>query len=225
MRELPAGADAVLLDFATDSAPAAAVSEAAAAVWHAVGAGTLPHVTDVIASAHTLLVQAEHGRGIDILGIHRALRAGRLALGDEPAGDRADVVSIPVVYDGPDLADVAALLGVDEDDVVGIHQETVWRVQFMGFAPGFGYLVPHDDPDHMFRDIGRRAESRTRVPVGAVAIAAGYSAVYPRESPGGWHLLGRTAATVWDERSDPPALLEPGRLVRFIRADPGPDPS
>ena len=97
-----------------------------------------------------------------------------------------------------------------------LHTNTLWQVQFMGFAPGFGYLIPHDEPDHPLCTVGRRSESRTRVPRGAVAIAAGYSAVYPRVSPGGWQLLGATSMTMWDEAAVPPARLRPGSLVRFV---------
>ncbi|MFW0785402.1 allophanate hydrolase subunit 1 [Gordonia sp. CPCC 206044] len=213
MRELPAGPDAVLLDFATEPSPGSAVDEATAALRHAVQSGALPSVTDVIPSEHTVLVQAESGSGIDVLGVHRTLRTAHEMSAHAGTGT---AVEIPVVYDGPDLADVATQLGVAADEVIRIHSETVWRVQFMGFAPGFGYLVPHKAPDHPFQDIGRRHESRHRVPDGSVAIAAGYSAVYPRESPGGWHLLGHTTMQMWDDSATPPAVLEPGALVRFV---------
>lgn len=218
MRELPAGPDAVLLDFADDEQPAMAVGTASTSIRRAIDDGALTDVTDVIPSERTLLIQADRGRGVDVLGVHRALRARHA----ETSGDavaESDPIVIPVTYDGPDLEAVGALLDIDPDEVAEIHRTTLWRVQFMGFAPGFGYLVPHDDSAHPFRTIGRRDESRTRVPPGAVAIAAGYSAVYPRESPGGWHLLGHTDVPLWDERSTPPALLVPGRLVRFVVDD------
>ncbi|MGV9710927.1 5-oxoprolinase subunit B family protein [Gordonia sp. NPDC003424] len=218
MRELPAGPDAVLLDFTDDDQPAPAAGAAAAALRAALERGALPGIVDVIPSAHTLLIQAERGRGVDVLGVHRALRAGRAqraATGDSETPQ----ILIPVTYDGPDLDAVGALLDIDPAEVAEIHRTTVWRVQFMGFAPGFGYLVPQSDSKHPFADVGRRKDARTRVPPGAVAIAAGYSAVYPRESPGGWHLIGHTGVTLWDERSTPPALLAPGKLVRFVTAE------
>ncbi|MYR06581.1 carboxyltransferase domain-containing protein [Gordonia sp. SID5947] len=218
MRELPAGPDAVLLDFAADEAPLRAVGSAAAAVRRAMEAGTL-QITDAIPTAQTLLIQAESGHGIDVLGIHRALRAW--ASDGDTDDSTTSEVRIPVCYDGPDLADVAELLGIGTDDVATIHRDTVWQVQFMGFAPGFGYLVPQQESEHAFRDVARRSESRTRVPPGAVAVAAGYSAVYPRESPGGWHLIGHTELSMWDEDNSPPALLEPGALVRFVDAVDG----
>ncbi|MFW0795788.1 carboxyltransferase domain-containing protein [Gordonia sp. CPCC 205515] len=215
MRELPAGPDAVLLDFADDEHPAAAALAAATAIRRAMDAGSLDDVTDIIPSERTVLVQSERGRGIDVLGVHRALRTARSTAADSEPADPEEI-TIAVVYDGPDLETVGALLDIDPAEVAEIHRTTRWRVQFMGFAPGFGYLVPEDDSKHPFADIGRREESRTRVPPGAVAIAAGYSAVYPRESPGGWHLIGHTDVPLWDEQSTPPALLAPGRFVRFV---------
>lgn len=213
MRELPAGHDAVMLDFSGDPDPADAVARAGAALHAAREAGTL-RITDVVPSAHTVLVQADRGAGIDILGVHRALRDHVTGL--ETGGPESSVLRIPVDYEGPDLADVAGLLGLDTERIVELHTGTLWRVQFMGFAPGFGYLVPDCKEDHPLSGVGRRPESRTRVPRGSVAIAAGYSAVYPRVSPGGWHLLGRTSMTMWDESAVPPAQLAPGTLVRFI---------
>ncbi|WP_162794848.1 5-oxoprolinase subunit B family protein, partial [Nonomuraea lactucae] len=131
---------------------------------------------------------------------------------------RAGEVEIPVVYDGADLADVAALSGLSEREVVAAHTGTPWTVAFCGFAPGFGYLVG-GDPRLV---VPRRAESRVRVPAGSVALAAEFSAVYPRESPGGWQLIGRTRVAVWDLAADPPALLRPGIRVRFTEASPQP---
>lgn len=222
MRVLPAGPDAVLLDFSDDE-PATGVEPGgplhAARVLRAAAARDRsgPTIADVIPSAQTVLVQAHPGTGIDVLGIHRELRAAAAeSVGEDP--DDSPEVEIPVVYDGADLADVAAGLSVTVEQVVTRHVDTVWIVQFMGFAPGFGYLVPADASSaHPFDGVGRRTDSRPRVPSGSVAVAAGYSAVYPRESPGGWHLLGHTDIGLWDETTDPPALLAPGRRVRFVR--------
>ena len=133
-------------------------------------------------------------------------------------GAHDDPIVIGVTYDGPDLDAVAEFAGLDVDAVIDAHRETTWRVAFMGFAPGFGYLVPSrsgSGPLDALRSVPRRAESRTSVPPGSVAVAAGYSAVYPRSSPGGWHLLGRSDIALWDVNATPPAILAPGRLVRF----------
>jgi KipI family sensor histidine kinase inhibitor len=127
----------------------------------------------------------------------------------------ADVVSVPVRYggpDGPDLADVAARTGHSEADVVRLHAAVEYRVFCVGFVPGFPYLglVPEE------LALPRRATPRLRVPAGSVAIAGRQTGIYPAETPGGWHLIGRTDLPVWDPRREPPALLEPGARVRFV---------
>ncbi|HWK78988.1 urea amidolyase family protein [Microbacterium sp.] len=121
-------------------------------------------------------------------------------------------VTIPVHYDGEDLAEAASLLGVSADELVSRHLAADWQVAFSGFAPGFGYVVSSDP---LF-DVPRRSSPRTRVPAGSVALAGAFTGVYPRESPGGWQLIGRTDAVMWDIDRDPPALLAPGTSVRFI---------
>lgn len=125
------------------------------------------------------------------------------------------VVEIPVRYgglDGPDLGPVAELLGLRPGDVVELHAGSEYRVRFLGFAPGFGYLGPLA-PE---LEVPRLATPRERVPAGSVGIAGDGTAVYPFELPGGWRLLGRTEAPMWDVRRDPPALLAPGDRVRFV---------
>ncbi|MGW5521210.1 5-oxoprolinase subunit B family protein [Gordonia sp. NPDC003950] len=213
MNELPAGPDAVLLDFSADDDPTLAVRHAESVLRQAHSAGALSTLTEIVPSATTVLVQFEGGSGADSLGIARVLRgAGRDEVG---SGDPVDEVRIVVRYDGADLDDVAQQVGTTVAGVIALHTRTRWRVQFMGFAPGFAYLVPDDDADNPLTRVRRRSEPRTRVPSGAVAVAAGYSAVYPRSSPGGWNLLGHTGITVWDESATPPSLLAPGTLVRF----------
>lgn len=135
-----------------------------------------------------------------------AHEAGRIATED---------VVVPVAYDGADLEPVSALLGLTPDAVVARHVAATWRVAFIGFAPGFAYLVSDD----WTFDVPRLASPRTRVPAGAVGLAGGFSGAYPRESPGGWQLIGRTDVPLWDVGADPPALLTPGATVRFERSD------
>jgi len=130
---------------------------------------------------------------------------------DRDDDDRA-VVEIPVVYDGDDLDDVARATGLEPSDVIARHSGSSFRVDFCGFAPGFGYLRGLDPRLHL----PRRATPRTRVPAGSVAIAAEFTAVYPRPSPGGWHLLGSTDRVMFDPDRSPPALFEPGVHVRFV---------
>jgi KipI family sensor histidine kinase inhibitor len=126
------------------------------------------------------------------------------------------VLEVPVVYDGQDLAEVAEILGCSTGEVVRRHTGTVWTVAFCGFAPGFGYLTDGTGS----WDVPRRSTPRTTVPAGAVALAGEFSGVYPRESPGGWQLIGRTPLQVFDLDRDPPALLAPQARVRFVVADP-----
>ncbi len=140
------------------------------------------------------------------------LRAAVKAALADPAGaapGRSHV--IPVVYDGPDLGEVARLTGLSPEEVVGRHCASLYTVAFLGFAPGFGYLIGGDPSLH----VPRRDDPRERVPAGSVAVAGVYSGVYPRESPGGWRLLGRTDARLFDPDRDAPALLAPGDAVRF----------
>jgi KipI family sensor histidine kinase inhibitor len=119
-----------------------------------------------------------------------------------------------VVYDGPDLADVASHTGLSEEAIVSAHTGTPWTVAFGGFAPGFAYLVGGDER----LAVPRRDSPRTSVPAGSVGLAGEYSGVYPRSSPGGWQLIGRTDTVMFDVDRDPPALLAPGSLVRFTVA-------
>ena len=123
------------------------------------------------------------------------------------------LVEIPVDYNGADLAEVARACSLSVERVIALHSGADYEVSFCGFAPGFAYLIGLPQELHL----PRRTSPRTRVPAGSVAIAATYSAVYPRESPGGWHLLGTTTANLWDVSREQPALLQPGTRVRFVR--------
>jgi KipI family sensor histidine kinase inhibitor len=129
----------------------------------------------------------------------------------------APVVMIPVTYSGADLETVAATLGLSTAAVVELHRNATYTVAFMGFAPGFPYLVADEAARGVLPllELPRLATPRTDVPAGSVAVAAGYCGLYPRSSPGGWNLLGRTDAVLFDATREPPALLEPGMRVRF----------
>jgi len=171
------------------------------------GSGALDDVIDVVPAARTVLLRCRPGGD----RLRRAAALVRsLDLPDEPP-EAGETVTIPVVYDGEDLDEVASLTGMSRDDVVTRHQEVLWRVAFTGFAPGFGYLVGDDTSLH----VPRRDDPRTKVPAGAVGLAGEFTGVYPRASPGGWQLIGRTDTKVWDPERDSPALLAPGNLVRF----------
>jgi KipI family sensor histidine kinase inhibitor len=175
----------------------------------ALRAAEVPGVADVIPAAETVLVVA--GPGAPVGSLRAALLEIRPDPSVDPFSDEGDVVEIPVRYDGPDLADVAELTGLGEREVVDAHAGSTWRVAFGGFAPGFGYLVGGDPRLH----VARRTSARTAVPAGAVGLAGEYTGVYPRESPGGWQLIGTTDAPMWDLDRDPPALLRPGARIRF----------
>jgi len=121
------------------------------------------------------------------------------------------VVEIPVEYDGADLADVAQRWGTDADGVVARHTELEFVSAFCGFAPGFAYLSGL--PEEL--SVPRLDSPRAKVPAGAVGLAGTWCAAYPTASPGGWRLIGRTDAALWDAARDQPALLAPGTRVRF----------
>jgi KipI family sensor histidine kinase inhibitor len=172
---------------------------------------TLAGVVDVVPGERTLLVTVADPS--HLAAVRRALAD---VVASPSGGLTATTVEIPVTYDGPDLADVAALTGLTEQQVVKAHLGTTWRVGFGGFAPGFAYLVGGDPR----LEVPRRSAPRPSVPAGAVGLAGRYSGIYPRSSPGGWQLIGRTDAVLFDPVADPPALLQPGTTVRFAVADP-----
>lgn len=133
-----------------------------------------------------------------------------------PAATRESAIEhvIPVVYDGEDLDSVAARAGMPRAEVVEIHIARAYTVSAIGFVPGFAYL---DELDDRLR-IPRRDTPRARVPAGSVAIAGAQTAVYPLTTPGGWHIIGRTEARMFDASRSPPSLLAVGDSVRFVAA-------
>ena len=208
-RVLAMGDAAVLVELADLDAVLAHAAAIEAAGW--------PGVVDVVPGARTVVVTVRPGT--DLGALRRAIQTLDVTPIDAADGE---TVEIPVVYDGPDLAEVAELTGLDADEVVAAHTGTPWRVGFGGFAPGFAYLTGGDPR----LNVERRSEPRTSVPPGAVGLAGEFSGIYPRSSPGGWQLIGRTDAPLWDATRTPPALLTPGAQVRFVARDAGsPRPS
>ncbi|MDI9833564.1 allophanate hydrolase subunit 1 [Streptomyces sp. KAU_LT] len=203
MRTLPVGEDALLVEVSSGEEARALHAE----LLRRRAEGSLA-VREIVPAARTVL--------LDGLADPDRL-AAELAVSDVPPAPAhaRDVVQLPVRYDGPDLADVAAHWGVSPDDVARIHAGTEFSVAFCGFAPGFGYLTGL--PERY--DVPRRATPRTAVPAGAVALAGPYTGVYPRSSPGGWQLIGTTDAVLWDHTRVPAALLAPGTRVRFVPVD------
>ena len=162
-------------------------------------------VVDAVAGAHTVLAVYEPGHE---RAVRAALARGELATGRESS---PRPVTIPVRYNGPDLAEVAGAVGLAAEEVVALHCSARYVVRFCGFAPGFAYLDGLDERLH----VPRRGDPRTSVPAGAVGIAGTFTGVYPRSSPGGWQLLGHTEISLWDPTAPEPALLAPGTIVRF----------
>ncbi|WP_454171177.1 5-oxoprolinase subunit B/C family protein [Microbacterium maritypicum] len=169
----------------------------------------IPGIVERIPGARTVLVRFDPLR-VSASDLATALAATPIDTAHLPGTGE---VTVPVRYDGEDLEEAASLLGVTAEELVNRHLAAHWRVAFSGFAPGFGYVVSSDP---LF-EVPRRASPRTRVPAGSVALAGEFTGVYPRESPGGWQLIGRTDAAMWDIDRDPPALLSPGTAVRFER--------
>lgn len=160
-----------------------------------------PGVVDVVVAAEDVAVYFDAEPAID------PARVASLAnLTDEAAPARE--VVIEAIYDGPDLDEVARATGVT--DVAAMHASIFYTVEFMGFAPGFAYMTA------LSRELQlpRRATPRTRVPAGSLAIASQYTAVYPFDSPGGWHLIGRVAQPMFGAGG---AHLQLGDRVRFVR--------
>jgi KipI family sensor histidine kinase inhibitor len=188
---IPVGHHAVLVE----------VGSAGAAVSLATWARERELARDVVPGAETVLLDGVADRD----ALAQTLTGWRPQ--DAPQGP---LVEVPVVYDGPDLEDVANRWGCSADDVATRHQATSFVAAFCGFAPGFAYLSGLDV------QTPRLETPRTRVPAGSVALAGSWCGVYPTQSPGGWRIIGRTDAVLWDSTRPQPALLAPGTRVRFV---------
>jgi inhibitor of KinA len=146
--------------------------------------------------------------------IERALQASL-----EPARPCAGVgslIEVPVCYEdefAPDLAEVARHAGLLEEEIVARHAGASYRVACVGFTPGFPYLSGL--PDELATP--RRASPRKEIPAGAVAIGGTQTGIYPRKSPGGWNVIGRTPLRLFEVNREPPALFQAGDHVRFRR--------
>jgi KipI family sensor histidine kinase inhibitor len=202
VRVLPCGDRALLVEVGD--------LDAVAAVRAALDRAPLPGQRELVPAARTVLVV------LDRPPSDRDVAALRRLAPDAPrAAPSLPAVELPVVFDGPDLAEVAELTGRSVPELVAALTAAELTVAFGGFAPGFGYLSGLPDDLH----VPRRATPRTRVPAGAVALAGPFAGVYPQASPGGWQLVGRTDAVLFDVDRDPPALLAPGTPVVLREVD------
>ena len=162
--------------------------DAVLALYAALSADRLNGVIDLVPAAQTLLVVTD------------------------PSATSLGAIAAAVRTTKPRYDELPFLLDCDADEVVRRHREHEWRVAFCGFAPGFGYLTS----SAWNWNVPRRSSPRTKVPTGSIALAGEFSGVYPRESPGGWQLIGRTDLAVFDLSREPAALLRPGNRVRFV---------
>jgi len=201
MRLLPAGDRALLVELAD-------LPEVLALLDH-LRHPPPPGAVELIPGARTLLLRWQAGQANrpDLVAALEALKLDP----SRPAPLSGTEIEIPVRYDGADLAEIAALTGLSQAEVIRRHTATPQLVAFTGFAPGFAYLTGGDPA----LQVPRRQSPRPRIPAGAVALAGPFSGIYPRASPGGWQLIGTTPLAMWDLDREPPALLQPGDRVRF----------
>jgi KipI family sensor histidine kinase inhibitor len=171
----------------------------------------LPGVVELVPGYETLLVVADPGSAELLDGLAVRLPGLELPPAEAVAGE---AVEIPVRYDGEDLPEVAQLTGLAVDEVVRRHTAPEYTVAFLGFSPGFPYLVGLDPA----LTVPRRDTPRTSIPAGSVGLAGDQTGIYPTASPGGWQLIGRTEVDLFDPDRDPPALLGPGGRLRFTVA-------
>lgn len=197
MRRRPYGPIAWLAEDIAEPAAWAAALEAMA----------VPGIEEIVPAETTVVVRCSRERH-DAVG-----RVIDMVVPSSRETERVPSLTIDVVYDGPDIGELAEAAQVSIDDVVRLHSTGSYDVAFCGFSPGFGYLRGIDRRLH----VPRRSTPRTSVPAGSIGVAAGYTCVYPSASPGGWYLIGHTTCELWDADRSPPALLVPGRSVRFRR--------
>ena len=204
MRVLPSGRDAVMLE----------LDDGAEVLAYLAGLAEAPlaGVVEAVPAARTLLLRGASPRAMP------GIVAGVRSVVPLPArSSSSGEVTIETTYDGEDLAEAARHLGMSPQALAARHAELTWTVAFCGFSPGFAYMTCPDAGWSM----PRRASPRTRVPAGSVALAGEYTGCYPTPSPGGWQLIGRTDARLWDTQARPPALLTPGTRVRFVATGAG----
>ena len=170
-----------------------------------------PGVVELVPAYRTVLIVADPGQAEALDELADRLPGLELPPAEAVAGE---TVEIPVRYDGEDLPEVAGLTGLEPEEVVRLHTAPEYTVAFLGFSPGFPYLVGLDPA----LEVPRRDTPRTSIPAGSVGLAGNQTGIYPTATPGGWQLIGRTEVTLFDPARDPPALLAPGTRLRFTVA-------
>lgn len=211
LRAHPLGDSAVTIVFGTERS--AELLARIHAVARSLEAARIPYVDDVVPAYLALTVYYDA-----LSTTYDQITTSILAACDRPTAERRDTVPlrdhvIPVHYDGMDLDAVATATGLSPAEVIVRHSGRTYKVDLLGFVPGFAYLSELDRS----LQLPRRPEPRPRVSAGSVAIAAAQTGVYPLDTPGGWHIIGRTETKLFDPAREPPALLRPGDTVRFER--------
>lgn len=181
------------------------------AALHALRVRGDPDVRELVPGAATLLVVLDAAPMLDASALRAIEDAARSTVAPPALDATGRLHRIPVRYDGADLADLASRAGLAVADVIARHAAAEYRVAFVGFQPGFAYLAGLPSELHAPRLVA----PRPRVPAGSVAIGGEWTGVYPLATPGGWNLLGTTDVVLFDATADPPALLQPGDVVRF----------
>ncbi|WP_085246738.1 5-oxoprolinase/urea amidolyase family protein [Gilliamella mensalis] len=203
MRFLPVNVDAFIVELTTLEQTMALTNALQSVFMHW-------HIEEIIPAARTILIR------YNPIATNANTLVKHIAKLDISASvmQSGELVTIPVHYNGEDLAQVAEYLGITVAQVIARHTNNEYQVAFCGFAPGFAYMVSKNAQFN----VPRRKSPRVRIPAGSVALAGEFSSVYPRASPGGWQLIGITDIAVWDLNRDKPALLKPGSRVNFVDA-------
>ncbi|HCU75272.1 MAG TPA: allophanate hydrolase, partial [Acinetobacter baumannii] len=200
MRFLSVNADCFLIELAS--------LEETLALYNKLQNTQLNGIKDLVPAAKTILVFFN-----EIETNFKTLVASIQSLKIDSGFERSSQeVIVPICYNGEDLAQVAELQGLTVADMIRKHHQSVWNVAFIGFAPGFAYM---SSPDKPFTDIPRLTVPRKKIPSGSLGLAGKYSGIYPKDSPGGWQLIGTTTEKMWDLERKNPALLLPGMTVHF----------
>ncbi len=207
------GPDALLLSFENGLSQRRQI----AGVFESLRRCPPPCLREVVPGFSSLLLLFER-RYRDRLSSQADQIIARLRTCEKPKPQEGPLLEVPVVYDGPDLDEVARIIGKSPQEVIRLHTRPIYTVMLLGFAPGFPYLAPL----HPRLRIPRRQTPRLKVEKGAVGIGGPHTGIYPIASSGGWHLLGRTDIELFNpKKTDRPFFFSPGDRVRFVAVGGG----